>query len=127
MAGRINRRPDVDAHGFYWPERPRERYPLDADEVEACRAFLAQCDPTKRGRFGSYGLKHVIERAVGMYISNGACIQAALDLDLVVAHSFHGYSILGEINNPYPLNAWIGVSRPSVRIVAESMKRGVAV
>lgn len=42
-----------------------------------------------RGRVGSYGLKHVMERLTGVYVTNGAFIAAALALGIRVQHT-HG-------------------------------------
>ena len=103
----------TDANGIITGTRPtRESSP---DQVRICRAFLERCERTKTGRIGSYGLKHVIERAAGEYVSNGACIQAAVDLG-IVTRPIDPY-------NGSP-NAWIGVSRRSVRRVAHGSGTG---
>src|SRR5215471_7544379 len=110
----------INAHGLSWSGEPRQCDTAPrAGEVDLCHAFLARCDATKTGRCCSYALKHVIERAVGRYISNGACIQAAVELDLPAEPAFRGYSIIwGKFEKAHPVNAWIGVSRRSVRRVA---------
>ena len=46
-------------------------------EFDACVAWLLS---NKIENFGSYGLKHTIEGAVGRYVSNGACIAACVAL-----------------------------------------------
>ncbi len=93
----------------------RETHIINSNQVRICRAFLERCERTKTGRIGSYGLKHVIERAAGEYVSNGACIQAAVDLGIVAT------PIEPHTGNP---NAWIGVSRRSVRRVAHGSGTG---
>jgi|SRR5579863_2182284 len=102
-----------DANGFPGPWPPAG--PPDPEEVSVCKAFLGRCERTKIPRVGSYGLKHIIERWAGKYVSNGACIQAALDLGLVVRPYGPG--------NP---NARLGVSRRSVLGVATEGPRHAA-
>jgi len=110
----------INANGLSWSGEPDQCDAAPrAGEVAACRTFLARCDATKTGRYGSYALKHVIERAIGHYVSNGACIQAAVELDVLVEPAFRGYSIIWrKFGKTHPVNAWIGVSRRSVRRVA---------
>jgi hypothetical protein len=110
----------VNAHGLCWSGKPGQPHAApDSAQIDLCRSFLSGCDSTKTGRYGSYALKHVIERAVGRYISNGACIQAAVELDLPVGPAFRGYSIIwGKFEKAHPVNAWIGVRKRSVRRVA---------
>jgi hypothetical protein len=48
----------------------------------------------------SYHIKHVIEEWAGTYISNGACIAAALDLGIEIAAC------------PGGLNAWFAIAGP---------------
>lgn len=55
-------------------------------------------------------------RWAGAYVSNGATIQAALDLGLVVEPAGPKWS-----DNP---NAWIGVGRRSVRRVSGRVVKG---
>jgi hypothetical protein len=78
--------------------------PPKESEVEACISFFNLCQPTKGGRVYSYWLKHVIENWAGSYVSNGACIEAARRLGLVLATG----------RRRQTLNCWIGVSRRSV-------------
>lgn len=54
---------------------------VDAEEVIQCRAWLRAFASKRQSintRAGSYFLKHIIEAAVGSYVSNGALIQAAI-------------------------------------------------
>jgi len=56
-------------------------YPPNTREVDICRDWLrAYGEKTKtiRPNWHSYGLKHVVERWRGTYVSNGAFIAAAL-------------------------------------------------
>ena len=64
-----------------WGEEPNE------DQVAICTAWLQEhAKPRKRvnSRIGSYGLKHVVERAAGHYVTNGAFILAAYRLGYTV-------------------------------------------
>jgi len=105
--GDQRRRPRQSTHLPSWP---------DEREVGVCLDFLKRCRPTKTARVHSYGLKHRIEawsRAMGSnyrgsgywYISNGATIEAARRLGLV---------LLVAVDDPWNPNAVIGVSRQSV-------------
>lgn len=98
----------VDASGIFHTKlannRSRHRMPTPG-EIDVCRQFLAQCNKIKGKGFHSYRLKHIIEHCMGQYVPNGACIQAALDL---------GIPVVPE-RDQFPLNAYIGISRLSVR------------
>ena len=120
----IRRRQAVDAHGFRWAEDGLgARREIAPDQVEICRKFLSQCEPTQRAGVGSYGLKHIIERAAGSYISNGSCIAAAIDLGFRVAPAHSGYNLFaGKFWNPRPVNGWVHISRPSVRKVSQAYR-----
>jgi hypothetical protein len=89
--------------------------PPDPQQVEACRDFLKRCERTKTGRVGSYSLKHVIERAVKKYVSNGACLQACRDLGIPAPQIFR--SPYGP-GSPY---GWVAVSLRSVRRIAKEL------
>ncbi len=88
----------VNWEGF--ADKPGEEPPTR--EVVLCKEWLQQyAYPTKTFRpHSSYFLKHVVERWAGEYVSNGAFIQAALDL---------GYSIHRIDNSP---NAVFNMSFP---------------
>ncbi len=62
-------------------------------EVALCKEWIQQYAlPTERfGHYSSYFLKHVVERWAGEYVSNGAFIQAALEL---------GYSVRRTEDTP---------------------------
>ncbi len=60
-------------------------YPIQRDEFELCKEWITRfCKPRKTpSRWGSYGLKHVVERFYSGpgqrgYVSNGALIAAAI-------------------------------------------------
>lgn len=81
-------------------------YPIDRKQIDLCREWIKQfCIPrkTRNSRYGSYGLKHLVERYYGEYISNGAFIAAAEE---------SGYEVLPDGNNS--LNAgfrfWINIA-----------------
>ena len=51
------------------------------DEVQRAIIFLKECTtPSVRKRFSSYVLKHAAEKYTGLYVGNGAFIEAALRL-----------------------------------------------
>src|SRR5713226_1791771 len=54
------------------------------NEVDACKQWLLKYAKKRRLTedtcLSSYYMKHVVERAVGHYVSNGAFIQAAVEL-----------------------------------------------
>jgi hypothetical protein len=55
-------------------------YPIDQTQINYCKKWIKQfCIPRKtiNSRYGSYGLKHIVEEYYGTYISNGAFIAAA--------------------------------------------------
>lgn len=89
-----------DANRYdWWARTPQRTFELQFDD--ACRVLMS-AERVKVPTVGSYGLKHVVERLVHNYISNGAVICAALAL---------GFSVKpgGEPN------ALIGVSRKTLR------------
>src|SRR6185503_7135161 len=63
---------------------PNEQHPPLPDQVKACQEWLLKYAKKKqkaRGeRLNSYYLKHLVEDSIGEYVSNGAFIQAALEL-----------------------------------------------
>jgi hypothetical protein len=55
-------------------------YPPHEGEVEICQDWLKQYARKRKTineRSSSYGLKHIVERAMGTYVSNGAFLLAA--------------------------------------------------
>jgi hypothetical protein len=107
---------EIDANGIasdakLRAKRAGEKYvfnPPDEEQICICTEFFRLCQPTKTGRRHSYGLKHVIESWArntgrGVYVSNGACIEAARLLGLVVMAADQGP------------NCFIGVSTRSIR------------
>lgn len=51
------------------------------EEVNRARQYLSEnFEPASSARKGSYLLKHRAERAVPLYVSNGALIEAAIEL-----------------------------------------------
>jgi hypothetical protein len=54
----------------------------DPEQVEICKRWLQEfARPGSRWHIhSSYGLKHIVERWAGEYVSNGAFILAALEL-----------------------------------------------
>ncbi len=131
--GQLPRRFELYAHGFRWTgDSLGDRREIDPGQVEICRRFLSACKPSKKAGVGSYGLKHVVERWASEYVSNGACIQAAIDLGLPVVPQFRGYSLFqalaggsdSRFRDERPLNAYIGVSRGSVAHTAAGKAGG---
>jgi hypothetical protein len=80
--------PNADREGAIWQteeERARDRVALfeNLDMVAHAAAWIrANMVPRNTIILGrsSYGLKHDVERAVGIYITNGAFIAAAIGL-----------------------------------------------
>jgi len=108
-----NKLPPHDSNGFYLPNgEPHSRGyyglptpPLEK-QVETALAYLSQLKPTKQPTFSSYHLKHCAERwgkrhGMEPYVSNGALIEAAIRLGLVI--------------KPNNINAGIGVSKHDPR------------
>lgn len=63
--------------------------PPNSTEIELCREWLRRKTiPTKteNRNMGSYGWKHVVEKDMNHYVSNGAFIQAALLEGYLVRH-----------------------------------------
>lgn len=73
------------------------------EQFEAALALLETAIPIKTPSAHSYGLKHLLEIHAGRYISNGACIAAALAL---------GLTIKRDQGSP---NCLIGVSKRNVK------------
>lgn len=80
---------NLDAFGVSYGEPGK---PIDPFNVKICREFLRRCERTKTARLSSYWLKHRIEEWAGRYVRNGECIQAALDLGLIVDPSLEDRS-----------------------------------
>lgn len=64
----------------------RSRRDLEDSEqlVARAAAILATAERTRTPRISSYSLKHSIERALGVFVSNGCVIAAALMVGLAV-------------------------------------------
>ena len=82
----------------------------DPSEVQICRTWLQQFARPKRIKkddcIGSYGLKHEIERRVGQYVSNGACIQAAIELGYNFWHRSGGINAHFYMELILPEDQW---------------------
>lgn len=68
-------------------------YPINRKEIDLCKEWIGKfCIPRKmrNSRYGSYGLKHLVENYYGEYVSNGAFIAAAEEL---------GYEVLPDGHN----------------------------
>lgn len=68
-------------------------YPIRQKEIDLCKEWIKKfCIPRKmrNSRYGSYGLKHLVEGYYGEYISNGAFIAAAEE---------SGYEVLPDGDN----------------------------
>ena len=90
-------------------------------EVACALAFLRLCRHVKQTRAYSYALKHTAERWGEVhldqaYVCNGALICAALYLPLRVRRG-----------DKKSLNAFVGVSIPSVRALSEKTRKDLAI
>lgn len=100
----------VDGNGVYWPSRSKDMWGKCApnpewadiieDEYKLCLEWLLKPENAIKVRkeVSSYGLKHTIERDIGHYVSNGACIAAAIHAGYQVTIHYKGYQ---------NLNVWI--------------------
>jgi hypothetical protein len=74
----------IDANGVvYMPGQVLRGKPPER-EVLLATEFVAKMHRIKTCKWGSYGLKHYVEKCVSSYISNGAVIVAALKLGIPV-------------------------------------------
>jgi hypothetical protein len=128
--------PTLCAEGFgvsnLAPGRPREEreqhlhesrvhLAASAEEVATASAFLCRCDRTRTARVTSYRLKHAAEswgrlNGYAPYVSNGALLVAALDLELRVVPDDYASLSAGSLGLVSP-NAEIGISRRSMERV----------
>lgn len=82
MQDALNLHPLLGYAGFYrckQTQESRNQLMGAGREINAARAWIkANCLPRKTANrsSGAYGIKHVIERATGNYISEGSCIFA---------------------------------------------------
>jgi hypothetical protein len=99
------RHPDLTIDGLGGHRRPafeqrRDELLAATDEFEQALAWLSlvprRVTPNRRNGH-SYGLKHIIQRWAGAYISNGATIAAAAHLGFPIRQC------------PSGINCWIGV------------------
>jgi hypothetical protein len=89
------------------------------NEVEICIAWLqkyATRRKTVNKRIGSYGLKHVVEKSAGVYVSNGSLILAVYRL---------GYRVVPI--GPENPNAYfdLGFSKFKKRVESSEHKNGL--
>jgi hypothetical protein len=100
-------------NGGYRRGQPRQ--PVSREQVEVAKEFLSPCRRTRWARDllspMSADLKHWIENWAGRYISTGAAIVAALELELICIPLCKGSR-----------NVWIGVHFEDV--VARMAERG---
>jgi hypothetical protein len=110
------REPRLCGHGFgvfdarsKTTEQRRQRLQSERDDLRRRELMvirvrdwlLANITPIKTPTAGSYGMKHVVEEAIGEYITNGELIAAAL---------MAGY----PMGRPYGPNADFGMSKRDV-------------
>lgn len=81
----------VFRHGFGRLPNFENKLP-EPEKVAICKKWLSENAKRKRVPkdecINSYGLKHRIEEEVGEYITNGACIQAAIELGFAYWRGF---------------------------------------
>jgi hypothetical protein len=101
--------PNLSKYGFDLADP----VPLDQESIARVRDFLSSVPKilSPNGWY-SYGLKHVVERAIGQYVANGDCIAACI---------LSGFIVKQDPDTLPPLNAMIGISRRWVKMqIAES-------
>lgn len=80
--------PTVDHAGLIFPACNRSIYPITKqDKTELIRLFIRQKLKVRKQinyKIGSYGLKHLIERHLGIHISNG---------ELIISMIQEGYTV----------------------------------
>ena len=84
----------------------------DVEAFAAVCAWLETILPRQTMSYGSYYLKHVCERALGQYVSNGVFIAAAV-------HCGFPYQLL-----PGSPNVRFGMSKRSIRAAARRVPTG---
>jgi hypothetical protein len=97
----------IDNHGLIYLGRKEPLKPIPEEELEAARKWLKDhATPIKSINYkhSSYGWKHVAEKIVGTYVSNGALLKAAQEL---------GFTI--KPMRDRCLNAYINISEKSYR------------
>jgi hypothetical protein len=102
----------LSKYGFDYAD-PR---PFDQESVARVCEFLASAPKilTPNGWY-SYGLKHVVEEAIGQYVANGDCIAACI---------LSGFAVKQDSRARGSVNAMIGISRRWVKKqIAESKTR----
>lgn len=108
--------PNLSKYGFDLADP----VPFDRESIARVRGFLSSA-PKIRSPNGwySYGLKHVVEEAIGQYVANGECIAACI---------LSGFVVKQELRTSSPaLNAMIGISKQWVKEqIAEAKRRKVA-
>jgi hypothetical protein len=75
----------ITANGLYWPgirNACHDTTPPERCQVELVKAYIVKnFRPADRPhKQGSYTIKHVIERSIDVYVSNGATQQAFFEL-----------------------------------------------
>lgn len=78
----------IDDAGIFskWRTQKRQESPIEA-QVQLCIDWIQTYGirtKTVRKKRGSYGWKHVIERKTGLYVSNGAFLEAANRLGFTI-------------------------------------------
>lgn len=98
----------ISVHGVDWSEN--NEYPLpDPDQIELCENWLKENSTARKtNRIFSYALKHIVEENVGTYISNGAAIQAAINIGYHVSFNKRDKHINADIHciSPFEPDAW---------------------
>jgi hypothetical protein len=105
----------LSKYGFDYAD-PR---PFDQKSVARVCEFLANAPKvlTPNGWY-SYGLKHVVEEAIGQYVANGDCIAACI---------LSGFVVKQDSRTQASVNATIGISKRWVKKqIAVSKRRELA-
>lgn len=119
--------PMLTSYGVGVPDTLNTQEDLDkgfaqirVDHLKKVCELLLTCETRKtiNSSHGSYGLKHIVERALAAYTTNGELIAAMLICGF--KHKRHGYSHGGKYLMP---NASFNISEKSVEWLESQDKR----
>ena len=102
--------------------------PPERATIDVCKLALSEIKvfrKTANENITSYGIKHHIEKAFGVYLSNGALIQAALELGLQV-QLMEGPNVYFHVGTKVFLEAIANAVTKGARATAQALVHGVS-